>query len=200
MSDKHVMNNVRWPVITIPSGVCETYQIEKKHSESLPTRKSWGAKKLFEIVHKIHVLVTCMEPWEFFVISRVLWPMEYFIVIIVMWHFFGYTNRDWVGDVEIRKSTPGKHFIWQQVQFQSLWRNIQLSHFLPQKAEYVIATCCMHQKHNTSTKIYCDNKSTTALSKNPVFYGRSKHINIHYHKIQELVDFVLWRKLICSTL
>nr|XP_027067560.1 uncharacterized protein LOC113693186 [Coffea arabica] len=37
------------------------------------------------------------------------------------------------------------------------------------------------------TKIYCDSKSTIELSKNPVLHGRSKHINIKYHFIRELV-------------
>ncbi|XP_027174415.1 uncharacterized protein LOC113774036 [Coffea eugenioides] len=37
------------------------------------------------------------------------------------------------------------------------------------------------------TKIYCDSKSTIELSKNPVFHGHSKHINIKYHFIRELV-------------
>ena len=32
------------------------------------------------------------------------------------------------------------------------------------------------------------NKSAIALSKNPVFHGRSKHIDIQFHKIQELVN------------
>ena len=45
----------------------------------------------------------------------------------------------------------------------------------------------MHQKQDTPTVIFCDNKSTTALSKNLVFHERSKHIDILFHKIQELV-------------
>jgi len=60
------------------------------------------------------------------------------------------------------------------------------------EAEYIAATSCatqtvwlrrilevMHQKQNTPTEIYCDNKSAIALSKNPVFHGRSKHIDIY---------------------
>ncbi|RDX68536.1 Copia protein, partial [Mucuna pruriens] len=35
--------------------------------------------------------------------------------------------------------------------------------------------------------IFCDNKSAIALSKNPVFHGRSKHIDIRFHKIREWV-------------
>ena len=45
----------------------------------------------------------------------------------------------------------------------------------------------MHQKQDTPAMIFCDNKSAIALSKNPVFHGRSKHIDIRFHKIRELV-------------
>lgn len=36
--------------------------------------------------------------------------------------------------------------------------------------------------------IYIDNKSAIALSRNPVFHGRSKHIHRRYHFIRECVD------------
>jgi len=45
----------------------------------------------------------------------------------------------------------------------------------------------MYQKQDTLTVIFCDNKSVIALSKNSVFHGRSKHIDIRFHKIRELV-------------
>ncbi|XP_074351764.1 secreted RxLR effector protein 161-like [Apium graveolens] len=36
--------------------------------------------------------------------------------------------------------------------------------------------------------LYVDNKSAIDLSKNPVFYGRSKHIDIRYHFIRDCVE------------
>jgi hypothetical protein len=36
--------------------------------------------------------------------------------------------------------------------------------------------------------LFVDNNSAIALMKNPVFHGRSKHIDIKYHFIQECVD------------
>jgi len=43
---------------------------------------------------------------------------------------------------------------------------------------------------NSSEKvtIFIDNKSAIALTKNPVFHGRSKHINRRYHFIRECVE------------
>ncbi|XP_038891714.1 uncharacterized protein LOC120081112 [Benincasa hispida] len=39
----------------------------------------------------------------------------------------------------------------------------------------------------SETVLFCDNGSAIALSKNPVFHGRSKHIRIKYHFITDLV-------------
>ena len=39
----------------------------------------------------------------------------------------------------------------------------------------------LKQKHRGATEIYCDNKSAVAMSKNPVFHGKTKHIKIKYH-------------------
>nr|KYP46330.1 Retrovirus-related Pol polyprotein from transposon TNT 1-94 [Cajanus cajan] len=51
---------------------------------------------------------------------------------------------------------------------------------------------CIFIGYNTNSKAYklynpVDNKSAIALCRNPVFHGRSKHINIRFHKIRELV-------------
>ena len=45
----------------------------------------------------------------------------------------------------------------------------------------------------TSTKIkvvalFVDNNSTIALMKNPIFHGRSKHIDTRYHFIRECIE------------
>ena len=39
-----------------------------------------------------------------------------------------------------------------------------------------------------STIIHCDNQSCIKLSKNPVFHDRSKHIEMKYHFIKDLVQ------------
>ena len=66
--------------------------------------------------------------------------------------------------------------------------------------EYIAVTSCatqavwlkrilkaLNQKQKLTT-IFCDNKSAIALCKNPMFYRRSKHIDIWFHKIREVVD------------
>jgi len=38
-----------------------------------------------------------------------------------------------------------------------------------------------------ATDIHCDNKSAIAMSRNPAFHSRTKHIDIRYHFIQDLI-------------
>ena len=38
-----------------------------------------------------------------------------------------------------------------------------------------------------ATCIYCDNRSCVKLSKNPMFHDKSKHIEIKYHYIRDMV-------------
>jgi hypothetical protein len=44
------------------------------------------------------------------------------------------------------------------------------------------------KKKPTAVTFFVDNNSTIALMKNPVFHGRSKHIDIKYHFIRECVE------------
>ena len=44
------------------------------------------------------------------------------------------------------------------------------------------------QDQEGATKIYCDNNSTIELSKKHAFHKRSKHIDIRYHFIRELIN------------
>lgn len=37
------------------------------------------------------------------------------------------------------------------------------------------------------TPIFCDNQSAIAMSKNPVFHGRSKHIELRHNYIRDMV-------------
>lgn len=69
------------------------------------------------------------------------------------------------------------------------------------EAEFMAATAAACQgiwlrnvlSQITATKIgpvvlYIDNKSAIDLAKNPVFHGRSKHIDIRFHFIRECVE------------
>lgn len=46
----------------------------------------------------------------------------------------------------------------------------------------------LKEEEEDGTVIFCDNVSSIALSRNHVFHGRRKHIEINYHFIRSLVD------------
>lgn len=113
----------------------------------------------------------------------------------------GYTDSDCVGSIDDRKSTSGYvfHFGIGVVSWASKKQPIVTLSFA--EAEYVAATgaSCqavwmrrmlkdLRQEQKEATRIYCDNNSAIALSKNPVFHKRSKHIDTRYHFIRELIN------------
>ncbi|KAL8145519.1 hypothetical protein AgCh_003617 [Apium graveolens] len=113
----------------------------------------------------------------------------------------GYSDNDLAGHVDDRKSTGGmvfylnKRLITWSSQKQ---KSVALSSC---EAEFMAATAASCQaiwlrrlvSHVTGAYIepvllYIDNKSAIDLAKNPVFHGRSKHIDIRYHFIRECVE------------
>ncbi|KAI3730682.1 hypothetical protein L1987_61855 [Smallanthus sonchifolius] len=122
----------------------------------------------------------------------------------------GYSDRNHLTDTDDGRSTSGNVFYfngslisWQSQKQQK----VALSSC---EAEFMAATLAACQaiwlhgllEEITGSKqkiviLFVDNKSAIALMKNPVFHGRSNHINTRYHYIREciegnqiLVDFV----------
>ncbi|KAG9446390.1 hypothetical protein H6P81_012518 [Aristolochia fimbriata] len=112
----------------------------------------------------------------------------------------GYSDADWAGDVDDRKSTSGGCFYLgtNLVSWYSKKQNsISLS---TAEAEYIAAGSCCAQLvrmkqmlsdyglNSTEMTVYCDNTSAINISKNPVQHSRTKHIDIRHHFIRELVE------------
>ncbi|KAK0578784.1 hypothetical protein LWI29_016146 [Acer saccharum] len=112
----------------------------------------------------------------------------------------GYSDADWAGNCDDRKSTSGGCFFlgnnlvsW----FCKKQNSISLS---TAEAEYIAAgsgcTQLMWMKQmlvdygfNQGTlTLFCDNMSAINISKNPVQHSRTKHIDIRHHFIRELVE------------
>ena len=55
------------------------------------------------------------------------------------------------------------------------------------------------QIQNSSTELYCDNKSAIAIAQNPVQHGRTKHINVKFHSLREAEKNQLIKIVHCST-
>jgi hypothetical protein len=112
----------------------------------------------------------------------------------------GFTDSDWVGSAEDRKSTSGMCFSlgsamisWGNRKHKSIALNTV-------EAEYMVACeACIEavwlrklisdlfDQIPESTIIYCDNQSCIRLSEHPVFHERLKHIEIKYYFIRDKV-------------
>ena len=104
----------------------------------------------------------------------------------------GYSDADWAGDVETRRSTSGYAFMmtggcisWRSKKQRTValteaaQEAIWLKAFLWQIGE---------MKNDEAVKIYEDNQGSIALAKNPECHKRTKHIDIRYHFAREKVE------------
>ncbi|PKA45938.1 Retrovirus-related Pol polyprotein from transposon TNT 1-94 [Apostasia shenzhenica] len=119
---------------------------------------------------------------------------------VVNFKLLGFTDSDWAGFVDDRKSTTGFIFNFGSgaVAWSSKKQNsIALS---SSEAEYTAAVSCtcqaiwmrrvledLQQHQSCATEIFCDNKATISMTKNPVFHGRTKHIELRHHFIRDAV-------------
>ena len=112
----------------------------------------------------------------------------------------GYTDLDWAGSVADRKSTSGCCFSLGSAVvswFIQKQKSVALS---SAEAEYMAgsqASCealwlrkllvDLFDQELRPTMIYCDNQSCIQLSDNPLFYDKSKHIEMMYHFIRRIM-------------
>jgi hypothetical protein len=117
----------------------------------------------------------------------------------VMLH--GFTDSDWMGSTVDRKSTSGYCFSlgssmisWSSRKQSSIAQSTS-------KAEYIAASVASREAmwlrkllsdlfsaELEHTVIHCDNQSCIKLSENLVFHDRSKHIEMRYHYVRDMVQ------------
>jgi len=124
---------------------------------------------------------------------------------------YAFTDPDWVGCVDDRKSTIGATFYlggclvsWSSEKQST----ISLS---TSEAEYiVVANYCtqvlwmkqmlskIHIHYDAPIPILCDNTSAISISKNPIMHSKPKHIPIKFHFIWEkLLSNIIKRGWVC---
>lgn len=109
-----------------------------------------------------------------------------------------YTDSDWAGDQENRRSTSGMvtFIAGGPISYKSQQQPVVA--LSSTEAEYIAASIAtkelvwlkrfleeLQTSINTRGKLLCDNQSALKLMKNPEFHQRSKHIDIRFHFVRE---------------
>jgi hypothetical protein len=110
-----------------------------------------------------------------------------------------FTDSDYAGDIEDRKSTSGYVFVLSSGAVSWSSKKQPIVTLSTTEAEFVAAAMCVCQalwikrvlkelgySNEYCIQVKCDNNSTIKLSKNPVMHGRSKHIDVRYHFLRNL--------------
>ena len=115
-------------------------------------------------------------------------------------HLVGYVDSDYAGDLDKRRSTTGYVFTiaggpvsWRS----TLQSTVALS---TTEAEYMAVTEAFKEAiwlHGLvedlgiiqkQVEVFCDSQSAICLAKNQVYHGRTKHIDVRFHFIREIID------------
>ncbi|GAA0158150.1 transmembrane signal receptor [Lithospermum erythrorhizon] len=111
-----------------------------------------------------------------------------------------YTDSDMAGDIDTKRSTSGYlfTFVGRAISWQSrLQRCVALS---TTEVEYIAITECCKELlwikrlfeeigiKQERFAILCDSQSAIHLSKNPSFHSRSKHIQVRYHWVRDVIE------------
>jgi hypothetical protein len=111
-----------------------------------------------------------------------------------------FTDADWAGDASDRRSTSGVVIFLGNNPITWLSKKQHTVSRSSTEAEYrSLATgaaelawlrqvlCDLQLYLPSAPLIWCDNTSALALASNPVFHGRTKHIEVDYHFVRERV-------------
>jgi hypothetical protein len=123
-----------------------------------------------------------------------------------------YTDSNYAGDTEDRKSTSGYAFLLSSGAVAWSSKKQPVVTLSTTEAEFIAAAACACQsiwmrrildelgfERSKCTDIFCDNSSTIKLSKNPVMHGRSKHIDVRFHFLRDLtMDGIVKLEFCCS--
>jgi len=113
----------------------------------------------------------------------------------------GYCDADWAGDLDNRRSTTGYIFMIGGVPVSWKSKRQQTVALSTAEAEYMALSDASREvtwlrrillnfncEQVSPTVVFDDNQGCIALAKNPVEHERTKHIDIRYHFIREMVE------------
>ena len=113
----------------------------------------------------------------------------------------GFSDADWAEDTNDRKSTSGYVFMLSGGAVSWSSKKQKCVALSTAEAEYIVLSSAAQESvwlrqlitelgssPEMPTIIFEDNQSTIAMTKNPQFHGRAKHIEIKHHFIREQVS------------
>src|SRR5579859_2376507 len=126
----------------------------------------------------------------------------------------GYSDADWAGDMDTRKSTTGYVVMLNNGAIAWKSRRQPTVALSTMESEYMALTEATkelkwirtllaelsYSNKNSPTDLFSDNQSAIALSKNPVAHARAKHIDLRHHFVREAIqDKIIWVQYIPTT-
>ena len=111
----------------------------------------------------------------------------------------GYVDTDFTGDLDDKRSTTG--YVFTLTEGPIYWRSIIQSTVAMSttEAKYIAAAKAAKEAlwltglvmelgiQQVGVSLYYDNQSVIYLANNQVYHATTKHINVRFHKIRELV-------------
>ena len=112
----------------------------------------------------------------------------------------GYVDSDYAGDLDKRRSTTG--YVFTMAGGPVSWRSILQSTIAlsSTEAKYMAVTEIVKKTiwlqglvtdlgfKQQEVTVYCDSQSAIHLAKNQVYHSRTKHIDVRFHFIREILD------------
>ena len=112
----------------------------------------------------------------------------------------GFLDSDWVGDIDRRRSTSGYVFTMFGGAISWMSKRQPVVAFSTTEAEYMVSThvckesiwlkrlCFDIGVDAGKITISCDSQSAICLAKNPTFHATTKHIDVQFHFVRDMVE------------
>ncbi|RHN78204.1 putative RNA-directed DNA polymerase [Medicago truncatula] len=164
---------------------------------------------LMYVLSLISRFMNCPTELHMHAVKRVLRYLNGTINLGIMYKRNGsdkleaYTDSDYAGDLDDRKSTFGYVFLLSSGAVSWSSKKQPVVTLSTTEVEFIATAFCACQSvwmrrvleklgctQFGSITMYCDNNSTIKLSKNLVLHGRSKHIDVRFHFLYGTLELV----------